>query len=100
MTQEKQQLDKIVELYNSGIEENINIAIETANNIFGISKYELDYMAFYRNEEPFRCRFEQEISYTGSGLMNYAFDLHLETRITIKSEKLLPLCLSQIFIDV
>ena len=97
MTQEKEQLDKIIELYNSGIEENINIAIETANSIFGISKLELDYMAFYRLDKPFKCRVSQETSYMGSGLMNYAMDVCIETNITVKSAKPLPLFLSKLF---
>ena len=98
MTQEKHQLDKIIELYSSGIEENVELAIQTAINIFGISKLELDYMAFYRDEEPFQCRVNQEVHYdTGFGTPQKFGSAFFQTNIEIKSFKMLPLFLTKLF---
>ena len=96
MTQEKQQLDKIVELYNSGIEENINIAIETANNIFGINSDELEYMARIRGDKLIYCRIsEEEAKVTLSRF--HVETINKTTNISIKHKGDLPSFLTRIF---
>ena len=94
MTLEKQQLDKIIELYNSGIEENINIALETANSIFGISKNELDYMSRIRSENLIVCHFDIDETYANIHGNNYL--INKESTIKIKHMGDLPECLKAI----
>ncbi len=98
MTQEKQQLDKIIELYNSGIEENINIAIDTANNIFGISADELEYMARIRSGSLITCEMKEDETHTNIHGVKYL--ISKETTIKIKHNSSLPNFLTRLFIPL
>jgi hypothetical protein len=96
MTQEKYQLDKIIELYNSGIEVNINLAIQQAESIFGISNIELDSISFFRKGERLECRVSQEVVYN-SGFNAPVSYGYVNTTINIKSDFALPFFLSKLF---
>ena len=98
MTQEKQQLDKIIELYNSGIEKNINIAIDTANSIFGISADELEYMATIRSGNLITCEMKEDETYTDIHGVKYL--INKETTIKIKHNSSLPNFLKRLFIPL
>ena len=98
MTQEKQKLDKIIELYNSGIEENINIAIETANNIFGINADELEYMATIRSDKLIYCEMKEDEKHTDIHGVKYL--INKETTIKIKHNSSLPNFLTRLFIPL
>ena len=98
MTQEKQQLDKIIQLYNSGIEENINIAIETANSIFGISADELEYMARIRGNKLIYCEIKEDETHTDIHGVKYL--INKETIIKIKHKGDLPSFLTRLFYPI
>lgn len=98
MTKEKEQLDNIIQLYNSGIEENINIAIETANSIFGINADELEYMARTRGGKLIICRMKEDERHTHiHGVKNL---INKETTIKIKHNSSLPNFLKRLFIQL
>ena len=99
MTKEKEQLDNIIELYNSDIEENRTIAIETANSIFGISADELEYMARIRGNNLIWCRIsEEEAKVTLSRF--HVVTINKTTNISIKHKGDLPSFLTRLFYPI
>jgi hypothetical protein len=101
MTKEKEQLDNIIELYNSGIEVNIKLAIETATSIFGINVDELEYMARVRGGKLIPCRMkESEIIGDIDGIGKVNFLVSNETTLKIKHNSSLPDFLTRLFKEV
>ena len=101
MTKEKEQLDNIIELYNSDIEENRTIAIETADSIFGINADELEYMARTRGGKLIICRMkESEIIGDIHGMSKIKYLIRNETTIKIKHNSSLPNFLKRLFIPL
>jgi hypothetical protein len=95
MTKEKQKLDKIIELYNSGIEENIKLAIETANSIFGINASELEYMVTIRSNNLITCRIKEDKKQVE--VLGIKHIVSRETTIKIKHNSSLPIFLKRLF---
>ena len=98
MTQEKQKLDKIIDLCNSGIEENIKLAIETANSIFGINADELEYMARIRGGNLITCRTKEDNTIVE--ILGVKYITSKQTTLKIKHNSSLPNFLTRLFITL
>ena len=98
MTKEKEQLDNIIELYNSGIEVNIKLATETANSIFGINADELEYMVMIRSNNLITCKIKEDKKQVE--VLGIKHIVSRETTIKIKHHSSLPNFLTRLFIPL